>query len=120
MSEFESSLRFIPRPCIYGGVALWIVTTAWVCSYMEVDHILDGLIEPTDRFYFAVTAFLVLTGFDMAIHVAGVFSLWVTVTIILAINLLTRSRRLLFQTELRLWGSIWAFVTYAIFAGLAD
>lgn len=120
MSEFESSLRFIPRPCIYGGVALWIVTTAWLCSYMEVDHSLDGLIEPTDRFYFAVTAFHFLTGLAMAIQVVGVFSLWVTMTIILTINLLTRRRRLHFKTELRLWGSIYAFVTFAIFAVLVD
>lgn len=87
---------------------------------MEVDHILDGLIEPTDRFYFAMTVVLVLIVFTIDIQCAGVFSLWVTMAFILTISLLTRRRRLLFKTELRLWGSIWALVAYAIFTGLVD
>ena len=87
---------------------------------MEVDHILIGLIEPTDRFYFAMKAVLILIGFTIDILFAGSFSLWVTMTIILTINLLTRRRRLLFKTELHFWGSIYALVTFAIFAGLID
>ena len=113
MSESASRPRFIPPLCLYGGVALCVLLTALLHSWStDVDGLLDGLIQPTDRYYLLVVVAISLISAAVDIGVASAFSLWVTVSILLAINFLSRTRRLLFKKELIEWGKWYALATF--------
>lgn len=119
MSESASRPRFIPPLCLYGGVALCVVITALLHSWStDVHSLLDGLIQPTDRYYLLVVVAISLISTAVDIGVATAFSLWVTVSIILAINVLSRTRRLLFRKELNEWGKWYALVTFLAISSL--
>ena len=81
---------------------------------------MDGLIQPADQNYLLVVVALRLFVVAVIIGVASAFSLWVTVSIILAIKLLSRTRRQLVKKELIEWCKIYALATVlAIYALLS-
>ncbi|MEI6540581.1 MAG: hypothetical protein WCO86_13830 [Planctomycetota bacterium] len=121
MSESASRPRFIPPLCVYGGFALCVVITALLYSWStDVDGLLDGLIQPTHRYYLLVVVAISLISAAVDIGVASAFSLWVTVSFILAINFLSRTRRLLFKKELIEWGKWYALITFLAILALSS
>ena len=115
MSESASRPRFIPPLCWYGGVALCVVITA-LLSFLYWPNPVnrpDGLILPTNRYYLLLVVVLIRLGALGANMVfASAFSLWVTVSFILAFNFLSKPRRLLFKKELIEWGKWYALITF--------
>ena len=110
MPEFETKPRYVPRLVLCGGVAFWLVLVVWVTGFFLTIPLNE--LAQLDDSDFASAVWVRLVFVALGVIDVCVFAVWVTSSIILAFNLLSKARRRLFRTQLIKWCWAYAIVMF--------